>query len=65
MGETLRASGVSDLGLNPTTLATRRIQNSNRVCTVSNLVLRLMDQLQIQGKRWFYKSLEAKALGHK
>jgi hypothetical protein len=65
MGTILRSVGTLDVGLNEATLLRRRIQNSNRVCTVSNLMLRLMDRIHVQGKRWFYRGLEANRLGHK
>jgi len=39
-GATLRSAGMNDLGLNEDILAKRRIQNSIRICTVCDLVLR-------------------------
>ena len=63
-GETLRAAGFHDLGLNEDILSKRRIQNSIRICTVCDLVLRYMDRANIQKKRWFYRPLEAKLHGH-
>lgn len=63
-GESLRAAGFHDLGLNEDILAKRRIQNSIRICTVCDLVLRYMDKAGLQKKRWFYRPLEAKLHGH-
>ena len=63
-GATLRAAGMNDLGLNEDTLAKRRIQNSIRICTVCDLVLRYMDKAGVQRKRWFYRPLESKLHGH-
>jgi hypothetical protein len=63
-GETLRADGFHDLGLNEDILSKRRIQNSIRICTVCDLVLRYMDKANVQKKRWFYRPLEAKLYGH-
>lgn len=63
-GETLRAAGFHDLGLNDDILSKRRIQNSIRICTVCDLVLRYMDRANISKKRWFYRPLEAKLHGH-
>jgi hypothetical protein len=63
-GETLRAAGFHDLGLNEDILSKRRIQNSIRICTVCDLVLRYMDRANIHKKRWFYRPLEAKLHGH-
>jgi len=64
LGQLLRNSNLPDIGLNATEMARRRIQNSNRVCTLSNLVFRWMDHAKVQGRRWFYRPLEAKLLGH-
>jgi hypothetical protein len=63
-GESLRAAGFHDLGLNEDILSKRRIQNSIRICTVCDLVLRYMDKAGVQKKRWFYRPLEAKLHGH-
>jgi hypothetical protein len=63
-GHTLRTAGMHDLGLNEDTLAKRRIQNSIRICTVCDLVLRYMDKSNVSKKRWFYRPLEAKLHGH-
>ncbi len=64
IGQTLRTAGMHDLGLNEDTLAKRRIQNSIRICTVCDLVLRYMDKSNVSKKRWFYRPLEAKLHGH-
>ena len=63
-GATLRAAGMNDLGLNEDVLSKRRIQNSIRICTVCDLVLRYMDKAAVQKKRWFYRPLESKLHGH-
>ena len=63
-GTTLRAAGMNDLGLNEDVLSRRRIQNSIRICTACDLVLRYMDKAGVQKKRWFYRPLEAKLHGH-
>lgn len=63
-GKTLADAGHSDLGLNAVELGSRRIANSVRVCTVSDLVLRYMDKVRVQAKRWFYRPLEAKLHNH-
>ena len=63
-GATLRGAGMNDLGLNEETLGRRRIQNSIRICTVCDLVLRYMDKAAVQKKRWFYRPLESKLHGH-
>jgi hypothetical protein len=63
-GESLRAAGHPDLGLSADGLTRRRIQNSVRICTVCDLTMRFMDRARVQGKRWFYRPLEAKLYGH-
>jgi hypothetical protein len=63
-GETLRSVGMNDLGLNEDVLSKRRIQNSIRICTVCDLVLRYMDKVIVKNKRWVYRPLEAKLHGH-
>lgn len=63
LGETLRAAGKNDLGLRED-MNRQPIANSVRVCTVIDLTLRMMDAMKIQGKRWFYRALEAKLHGH-
>ena len=64
LGETLRQAGKGDFGLVPDPPESQRIKNAHRICTVCNLVLRYMDRAKIQGKRWFYRPLEAKMYGH-
>jgi hypothetical protein len=65
-GERLRKYGKNDMGLNEVEMSKvdRRIQNSVRVCTVSDLILRYMDKIKIEGKRWFYRPIEASLHGH-
>ena len=64
LGETLRQAGKGDFGLVPDPPESQRIKNAHRICTVCNLVLRYMDRAKIQGRRWFYRPLEAKMYGH-
>jgi len=63
-GESLRAAGFNDLGMNEGEMSRRRIQNSVRICTVCDLALRYMDRAGLGGKRWFYRPLEAKLYRH-
>uniref|UniRef100_A0A6C0KMH2 Helicase ATP-binding domain-containing protein n=1 Tax=viral metagenome TaxID=1070528 RepID=A0A6C0KMH2_9ZZZZ len=62
--DSLRSSGHSDLGINDAELGRRRIANSVRICTVSDLMLRYMDKVSLKNKRWFYRPLEAKLHNH-
>ena len=63
-GETLRNEGQSDLGINGVDMDRRKIANSVRICTVSDLTLRYMDKIALKNKRWFYRALEAKLHNH-
>jgi hypothetical protein len=63
-GESLRAAGLDDIGLNEAEITRRRIQNSVRICTACDLALRYLDRARVGGKRWFYRPLEAKLYGH-
>jgi len=63
-GTLLRKDGHSDMGLHTTELSVRTIENSLRVCTVVDLTLRMMDDLRVQGKRWFYRSIQAHLANH-
>ncbi len=49
---------------NPDIQATRII-NANRVCTLTDLVLRFMDTIRVDNKRWFYRAVPAVYTGHK
>lgn len=64
LGETLRQAGKGDFGLVLDPPESDRMKNAHRICTACNLVLRYMDRAKIQGKRWFYRPLEAKMYGH-
>ena len=46
-------------------LSDRKIQNSRRACTIVDLVLRYMDELHINNKRWFFRAIEANYIGYK
>ena len=63
-GTTLKESKGYDLGFNETELGARRIANSIRVCTASNLMLRYMDKVRAKGMRWFYRPLEVALYKH-
>jgi hypothetical protein len=38
--------------------------NANRVCTYVDIVLRYMDTVKAQGKRWFFRNEEVKVMEH-
>jgi hypothetical protein len=62
--ETYGEDGVFDFGLNAEEFGNRKITNSIRICTLVNIVLRCMDVLKVNGKRWFYRPLEAVVTKH-
>ena len=63
-GTILRKEGKSDMGLHSAELARRSIENSLRVCTVVDLTLRMMDELKVNGKKWFYRTIQSHLVGH-
>jgi hypothetical protein len=66
IGELVQRSLGYDFELNrDTLLESRKIKSSIRVCTLMNLLLRLMDGERIDGKRWFFRPVEAYYTGHK
>jgi hypothetical protein len=71
LGKELVKAGQSDLGCNEKTIyeikgtkKTLVFPNSVRVCTVLDFVLRYMDKVKVDNKRWFYRGLEAKLHNH-
>jgi hypothetical protein len=65
LGDVLRSEDQHDLDLNGNMIRNERpIQNSTRACTLLNIVLRYMDAVRIQGKRWFFRPVQAFYIGH-
>ena len=56
--------GTFDLTISVMKSRARGIVGSNRACTLLHITLRFMDREKIQGKRWFYRPVEAFYLGH-
>ena len=46
-------------------LKTKKYDNNSQLCTLLELQLRLMDIERVEGKRWFYRPIEAHYSGHK
>jgi hypothetical protein len=65
-GLTLRNANLNTLGLSQEDMSKegRAVTNSVRVCTLVDLVLRMMNAMNVGGKRWFYRPLEASLYGH-
>jgi hypothetical protein len=70
LGEMLVKSGQHDLGCNEDTMYdkggrnTLQFPNSIRVCSALDILLRYMDTVKVDGKRWFYRAIEAKLQNH-
>jgi hypothetical protein len=41
------------------------LKNPNRICTIFDMLLRWMDKKEVQGKRWFYRSVMAYLTNHR
>ena len=66
LGNELEKHGVSRMDLDKGHLgASTDIINTTRGCTLLNLVLRYMDYLQVDGKRWFFRPIAAYVSGHR
>ena len=66
LGNILKQNGYTDFDLNNIMLySDRKIKNSNRACTLLNLLLRFMNEENIENKKWFYRSVPAFYTGHK
>jgi hypothetical protein len=46
-------------------VSSKKIMNSKRICTVTELLLRYMDIIHLRGKRWFYRPVEAYYIGYR
>ena len=65
IGEILVASGSPNLDLiDPVFMGTRPIKGATRLCTVTELALRFLDILQVNGQKWFYRPVAAYLTGH-
>jgi hypothetical protein len=66
LGDILERNGYTDFDLNNIMLySERKIKNSNRACTLLDLLLRFMNEEKIEGKKWFYRGVVAFYTGHK
>ena len=64
LGGILKEKGKDTLGLENISEKRKHFTNSVRVCTVNDLLLRYMDKLKINNKRWFYRPVESKLYAH-
>lgn len=67
LGERLTAGGHSNLGFTDEVLdqSARKIKNTQQICTVTNLVLRYMDIIRFEKKKWFFRPVDAFMTGHR
>jgi len=67
LGERLTAGGHSNLGFTDEVLdqSNRKIKNTQQICTVTNLILRYMDIIQFENKKWFFRPVDAFMTGHR
>jgi hypothetical protein len=67
LGMVLVREGKGDFDLNRTVLLTdavRAVERPVSICTLMNLVLRLMNEFRVGGKKWFLRPLSAFLAGH-
>ncbi len=61
IGQIAQAAVGTNLGFTLAELkeaaAPRGVKNSTRACSLTDIALRFFDELEIQGKRWFYRPL--------
>ena len=51
----LKAAGKTDFDLNRSILlGTRKIKNSTRACTLMDLLVRYLDSVKLNSKKWFF-----------
>ncbi len=67
LGERLKLARHSDMGMTVDVLerSTRKPKNAQQICTITDLVLRYMDIIKFEGKKWFFRPVEAAISGHK
>jgi hypothetical protein len=66
LGGVLRAAGKDMMGMTVGVFkGERKIVNAVRAAVTIDIVLRIMDKEGVGGKRWFYRALDAHAIGHK
>jgi hypothetical protein len=66
LGSILEKHNKTDFQLNRDNLiGSDEIRNSNRLCTLMDLILRFMDEEQIDKKKWFFRPVVSFYTGHK
>jgi len=66
LGEFMKKKGLSNLELKEGVLTqASQMKNATCYCILLELILRYMDHIKVDNKRWFYRSIESKYSGHK
>ena len=66
LGEFMKKKGLSNLELKEGVLTqASQMKNATCYCILLELILRYMDHIKVDNKRWFYRSIESKYTGHK
>jgi hypothetical protein len=68
IGEAVKSTLGTDLDLNEAMLEkspVRAFKNAIRACALTDLVLRLLDKMKVNGKRWFYRPIATMKTGHR
>ena len=64
LGVILVSKGQPDMDLRPDMIGHKRQLSAAGSCIIMELVLRYMDAIRLDGRRWFYRPVNAKILGH-
>ena len=66
LGEILEENGMGNFELTTDILKTvRKIANARCACTLIDFILRYMNDIHLDNKRWFFRSVEAAYIGYK
>ena len=66
IGDVLKRADKSDFDLHREAITDiRRIRNSTRACVLLNLLLRFLNEEQLEQKQWFFRSVNAYYRGYK
>lgn len=71
LGPILKAALGNDYGISMETLTSdeRKFENQERICTLTDIILRFMDKKKVsvdgREKRWLYRPVASKIIGHK
>jgi hypothetical protein len=65
LGAELAKADLPDLQLRPEIyVGEREVSGATRACTLIEFAFRFLDRMNAKGLRWFYRSVQAKVIGH-